>query len=208
MAIVEYVTAFFHTGHAWLWKRFYAAQVAAAYGTLRWVEYAISASTMLVLLAIFAGHVNAYVLALLGALVFTTMKFGWLSEVVARPDATHDEWSSPRALRVGVHLLGYVPLLVAWVVVCVQFVRYASVEGRDASGVVANKMPEWVYALFVVEILLFWSFAFVQLRVLLGRPSDYLRAEYRYVALSFVAKSSLAFLVFGGTLDLALDNRP
>ena len=140
------------------------------------------------------------------ALTNVTMMFGYLTEVVSRPSCDGCRYETLIGSKFTPHFLGYIPQRIVWILLIVQFARYAQAEGFDENGDILNKMPEWVYAVFAVEIILFWSFAFVQLWVLFKSPVDYKRGEYTYIILSFVSKASLSFIVFGGTLNLVRGN--
>ena len=62
--------------------------------------------------------------------------------------------------------------------------------------------PTFVYAITVIELVLFFSFAlnmFVQYRQV-GRWRDYVSGEVTYILLSLGAKSVLAWLIFANVL--------
>ena len=204
IAAFELITAFAHLGNAALWPVYYQQCIDRCVSPLRWGEYAITAPIMLSILAIFAGHVGLYEHILLFALTSMTMAFGLFAEALI-PTL---ECPTPRLSRWTAHFLGYAPLTVVWAVLTAQFVRYAQAEGLDPQGVMLNKMPEWVYALFILELLLFWSFAFVQWWVMESPNDRYERGERLFVILSFASKATLSFIVFGGTMNLVRDNIP
>lgn len=206
IAFFEFVTGTFHLLNALAWPHFYAENLARCRAPTRWVEYAITAPVMLVLLAIFSGIIHLYTLLLLFGLTQVTMFFGYLVERYSTPRG--GAWVEPAFDRMAIHLMGWVPQLYAWSIITAQFIRYASAVGRDANGAVLNKMPEWVYGLFVGEIFLFMGFAVVQIYVILNPPVKYMVGEISYLVLSFVSKATLSFLIFGGTLNLTVDNRP
>jgi hypothetical protein len=60
--------------------------------------------------------------------------------------------------------------------------------------------PDFVYAIFIIELALFNSFAFVMVAYYKkwGKFSDYVYGERIYQVLSLIAKTLLAWLVFGG----------
>ena len=66
----------------------------------------------------------------------------------------------------------------------------------------APTVPGFVYAIVIVEVVLFFSFGlnqWLQYREV-GRWADYAYGEKVYLVLSLVAKSLLAWLIFGGSL--------
>ena len=65
-----------------------------------------------------------------------------------------------------------------------------------------QRPPGFVYAITVVELVLFFSFAVnmvLQYRQV-GRWRDYLTGETTYIVLSLTAKSLLAWLIFANVL--------
>eukprot|EP01008_Symbiontida_sp_HLA12_P000971 NODE_2006_length_524_cov_251.339152_g1991_i0.p1 GENE.NODE_2006_length_524_cov_251.339152_g1991_i0~~NODE_2006_length_524_cov_251.339152_g1991_i0.p1 ORF type:complete len:122 (-),score=16.72 NODE_2006_length_524_cov_251.339152_g1991_i0:157-492(-) len=74
------------------------------------------------------------------------------------------------------------------------------VIGFTSLGVAEEAPPGFVYAIYLVYFALFMVFPgnmlFAYLRV--GKWSDSLYSEIAYITLSFTAKSSLGWIVFGG----------
>jgi hypothetical protein len=68
--------------------------------------------------------------------------------------------------------------------------------------VTADEVPGFVYGIVIAETVLFFSFAlnqWLQYRGV-GAWTDYLLGEKSYLVLSLVAKSLLAWQIFGGSL--------
>ena len=68
--------------------------------------------------------------------------------------------------------------------------------------VTADEVPGFVYGIVIAETILFFSFGlnqWLQYRGV-GRWADYLFGEKSYLVLSLVAKSLLAWQIFGGSL--------
>jgi hypothetical protein len=66
----------------------------------------------------------------------------------------------------------------------------------------ADTVPGFVYGIVVAELVFFFSFGlnqWLQYRQI-GRWSSYLFGEKTYLVLSLVAKSVLAWQIFGGSL--------
>lgn len=148
---------------------------------VRWLEYSVSASLMVVLIAMFAGvwDVGALV-AIMGANA-AMIGFGFLQERHQRPgpDADLAAWWT-----------GTVAGLVPWGVIAIFLFA------GDASA------PSFVYVIFAVEFVLFAAFGatqWLQYRQV-GRWADYLAGERTYLVLSLVAKSLLAWLIFANVL--------
>ncbi len=92
-------------------------------------------------------------------------------------------------------VFGCIAGAVPWIVITIALVT--SQTNSEGEGV-----PTFVYVIFVSLFLLFNCFAlnqWLQYRGK-GRFADYLYGEKVYVVLSLVAKSALAWQIFGGTL--------
>ena len=145
----------------------------------RWIEYSVSASIMIVLIGMFVGIRDVAAVAALFAANTAMILFGLLMERQQRPGTA--DWS---AFWFG-SLIGAVP----WVLIVVYLVQPSTVPG-------------FVYAITVVQFVLFFSFA-VNMALQyaeVGRWRDYVRGEVAYIVLSLTAKSLLAWLVFANVL--------
>lgn len=145
----------------------------------RWIEYSVSASIMIVLIAMFTGIRD--VAALLGLFAANTamILFGLLME---RQQSTGGaDWS---AFWFGC-LVGAVP----WVAI------FWYVGG-------APRVPGFVWAITVTQLILFAAFAAnMALQYLRAGPwRSYLTGERAYLTLSLVAKSLLAWLIYANVL--------
>ena len=161
-------------------RRWYEHNLDARSNYARWIEYSISASIMIVLIALFVGIRDiAALLAIFG--VNTAMiLFGLLMERQQKPGDT--DWS---AFWFG-SLVGAVP----WIAISIYLLAGP------------GSPPGFVYAITVVELILFFSFAVnmvLQYRQV-GRWRDYVAGETTYILLSLTAKSLLAWLIFANVL--------
>ncbi len=150
----------------------------------RWIEYSISASIMVVLIAMLTGITNLYALIGLFGVNTAMILFGWLMERFNPPDRPVTWW--PFAF-------GCVAGAVPWIAITMAIVT----SSREGDGV-----PGFVYGIFVSLFALFNCFAvnqWLQYRRA-GRFANYLFGEKVYLVLSLVAKSALAWQVFAGTL--------
>jgi hypothetical protein len=152
---------------------------------VRWYEYALSSSVMIVVIAMLSGMFDLPSLVLLFALNATMIFFGLMMELHNQTtDKTN--WTS---FNLGV-FAGIVP----WVVIFWYF-----------SGAVANSedaVPKFVYGIIASLFVFFNVFAVnmvLQYRKI-GPWRDYLFGERMYILLSLFAKSALAWQVFSGTL--------
>lgn len=165
-------------------RRWYEDRLLEGTNPARWWEYSVSASLMVVLIAMLSGVSDAPALIALFGVNAAMILFGSLMER-ANPPGSDPDW---RPFRYGC-IAGAVP----WIAIGVQLAVSQSETGS---------VPGFVFAIFVTLFLLFNSFAvnqFLQYRGV-GRWRDYIFGERVYLVLSLVAKSALAWQVFGGTL--------
>ena len=161
----------------------YERNLAAEINPARWWEYSVSASLMIVLIAMLTGLRDVGALIALFGANAAMILFGLVMERVNRPGRPVD-W---RPFVYG-SIVGAVP----WIAIGVQL-GHAEAEAD---------VPGFVIAIFVSLFVLFFSFAvnmaLQYLRV--GPWRDYLFGERMYLVLSLVAKSVLAWQVFAGAL--------
>lgn len=147
----------------------------------RWVEYSLSASIMIVAIALLPGITDFNALIGLFAVNAAMIFFGWQMEL-DNEGATRVRWSS----FVFGSILGIIP----WIAIGLQIAG----AGSD--------VPPFVYGIFVTLFVLFNTFAINMLLqyAKAGPWRDYLFGERVYMWLSLVAKSLLAWQVFTNTL--------
>lgn len=149
----------------------------------RWIEYSLSSSLMIVLIALLVGIADIAALAALAGVNASMILFGLLQEKYETP-GQNVSWS---AYCFGV-IAGAIPwLAIGW---------YLLSPGFEANP------PGFVYGIFVSLFLFFNVFAVVMVLQYkkVGRWADYEFGESTYVLLSLLAKSALAWQIFGGTL--------
>ena len=162
----------------------YARNLGRGINHARWAEYALSASVMIVVIAMLVGIYDVASLLLVFALNATMILFGWMMEV-HNQTTQKVNWTS--------FVFGSVAGAVPWVAVFIYLIGSGSGEGGP---------PGFVYGIFVSMFLFFNCFAVnmvLQYRKA-GRWRDYLYGERAYIVLSLFAKSALAWQVFAGTL--------
>jgi hypothetical protein len=163
----------------------YAHNLVKGINHARWMEYSLSASLMIVVIAMLVGIYDIASLVLIFAVNATMILFGWLMELY------NQRTEKPN----------WVPYwfgVFAGAVPCVAIAIYLVGSGDETGG-----PPGFVYAIFFTIFLFFNSFAvnMVLQYKKVGRWRDYLYGERAYIILSLVAKSALAWQVFAGTLQ-------
>ena len=163
----------------------YVSRLQRKQNPIRFYEYALSSSWMIVLIGMLVGLWDLGGLILIFALNATMNLFGIMMEL-------HNEgkekvnWTS--------FIYGCFAGIVPWIVIMIYFV--AAVNSGDA------KPPDFVYAIIPTIFVFFNIFAlnmFLQYKKV-GRWADYLFGERVYIVLSLAAKTVLAWLIFAGTL--------
>jgi hypothetical protein len=162
----------------------YERNLALQRNEARWVEYAISSSIMIVLIAQLTGISDiAAIIAIFGANAAMIL-FGWLQE----------RYESPGSGGWLPFIFGCIAGTVPWLAITWYLIAPGSTSGAEP--------PIFVYGIFVSLFFFFNIFALNQWLQYkqVGRWSNYLVGERTYVTLSLVAKSALAWQVFAGTL--------
>jgi hypothetical protein len=168
---------------ATVWSRGYAADLAQQRNRARWVEYALTSSMMIVLIAQITGLTDVGALAAIFAVNAAMILFGWLQEVYEMPGGGFLPF-----------IFGSMTGIVPWLIIAFWVVSPGSASGAEP--------PAFVYGIIVSLFLFFNVFAlnqYLQYKQV-GRWADYLVGERAYITLSLVAKSLLAWQVFAGTL--------
>lgn len=151
----------------------------------RWFEYSVSASIMIVVIAMLVGVYDLGSLILVFSVNATMIFFG-LNMEVQNQGAERVNWTP--------FVLGCLAGIVPWAVITLYLVAPASRSIGD--------VPTFVYGIYVSLFIFFNVFAINMLlqyrRV--GPWRDYLFGERVYILLSLTAKSALAWQVFAGTL--------
>ncbi len=162
----------------------YQAQLVRHRNPYRWLEYSLSASIMIVLIAMLVGINDIAALLALAGVNAAMIGFGWLQERYESPGGS-----------LGPFWLGCLAGIIPWVAIGI----YLAGPGTDLHP------PAFVYAIFVSLFAAFNCFAvnqWLQYRQV-GRWREYLTGERVYVTLSLVAKSLLAWQIFASTLASA-----
>lgn len=162
----------------------YAAGLVEKRNYFRWVEYSLSSSIMIVLIAQIVGITDAAALIAIFGVNASMILFGWLQEKYETPGS--GGWMP--------FIFGCIAGSVPWIVIAFYTIAPGSTS--------ANEIPGFVIGIIISLFLLFNVFAIVQFLQYkpVGKWSNYLKGEKAYIVLSLVAKSALAWQIFAGTL--------
>ena len=167
----------------WFFERYWNG-LAAGHNYFRWVEYSVSSSIMIVLIAQLTGIADVAALLAIFGVNASMILFGWLQEKYEQPG--EGGWLP--------FIFGCIAGIVPWLAVLVYVLAPGSTSGAEP--------PAFVYGIIVSLFVFFNVFAVNQWLHYkqVGRWREYLVGERAYITLSLVAKSLLAWQVFGGTL--------
>ena len=162
----------------------YAKGLLAQRNYFRWVEYSLSSSIMIVLIAQLVGITDVAALIAIFGVNASMILFGWIQEKYETPGS--GGWMP--------FIFGCIAGIVPWLAIVVYFIAPAS--GRSESA------PAFVYVIVVTLFILFNIFAIVQWLQYkqVGKWKNYLNGERTYITLSLIAKSVLAWQIFANTL--------
>jgi hypothetical protein len=149
----------------------------------RWIEYAVSSSIMIVLIAMITGVSDIAALLAIFGVNACMILFGLLMEKYEMPG--NPSWLS--------FWFGTFAGIIPWLIIVI----YVWSPGLDSPG-----PPTFVYAIIVSLFLFFNVFAlnmWLQYRQI-GPWRDYLVGEKTYILLSLTAKALLAWQVFSAVL--------
>jgi hypothetical protein len=186
-----FVIAFFllsslaHFFIATVYKKKYESDLMLGINKVRWFEYALSASVMMVAISLLSGIYDLSSLLMIFVLDALMNLLGLAME---------KENQGRSKLSWLTFILGCIAGIVPWIVFGIYV--YGSSKFSDGN------IPYFVYWIYVSIFLFFNSFAvnmILQYKKI-GAWKNYLYGEKVYVILSLVAKTLLAWQVFGGTL--------
>lgn len=163
----------------------YARNLDRGMNPVRFYEYALSSSLMIVLIGMLSGLWDLGAILLIFGINAMMNLFGIMMELHNQTTRKTD-WTA--------FVYGSIAGIIPWIVIVIYFV--GSVNSGDA------KPPDFVYAIIPTLFVFFNIFAInmvLQYRKV-GRRKNYLFGERVYIILSLTAKTVLAWLIFAGTL--------
>ncbi len=165
----------------------YNRLLAVKRNDIRWIEYSMSASLMIVLIAMITGINDAAALIAIFGVNATMLFFGMVQERMSSPGDAQVNWLP--------FLFGCFAGAVPWIIIAMQI--WTSEDLGTGGGV-----PGFVYGIMISLFILFNTFAvnMVLQYKQVGKWQSYLFGERAYITLSLVAKTALAWQVFANIL--------
>jgi hypothetical protein len=165
--------------------KLYVSNLKKGINPVRFYEYALSSSVMIVLIGMLVGIYDLGAIILIFGINAMMNLFGIMMEL-HNQNTTKTNWTS--------FIYGCIAGIIPWIVIVLYFMGSLSGEG--------GKPPAFVYAIIPTLFVFFNIFAvnMVLQYKKVGRWKDYLFGERVYIILSLTAKTVLAWIIFAGTL--------
>ncbi len=164
----------------------YERGLSKNYNVFRWIEYAISASIMRIIVGALSGVNDLHMQFLQFGLTACTMLFGLAFEL----ENQKNRLTTHNPIRWYLYWMGFIPHFFSWTVVVGYFFYTLSI----------GDPPSFVYAIIFIIFFLDLSFAIV-----LGLQwkatccfRKYINGEIAFIILSFTSKNLLAWINFFG----------
>lgn len=185
VAIFFFMSAIAHVYVATRGRKNYETNLKKGYNKTRWIEYSLSASTMMVAIGLLTGVYDFSSLMMFFVLTLLMNSMGYVMEL-KNLGVKKLDWLP--------YWLGSIAGIVPWIVVTI-YILGANIYGSGG-------IPTFVYFIYGSMFIFFSSFAvnmWLQYQKK-GKWSSYLYGERGYMILSLVAKTALAWQVFAGAL--------
>jgi hypothetical protein len=179
------LSAIAHFSLATFGFNWYVRSLKKGMNPVRFYEYALSSSLMIVLIGMLVGLWDLGALILIFGINAMMNLFGIMMEY-HNQYTEKTNWTS--------FIFGTIAGIIPWIVIVMYFL--GSLGSSDA------KPPAFVYAIIPTIFVFFNIFAINMLLQYkkVGKWKDYLYGERVYIILSLVAKTALAWQIFAGTL--------
>lgn len=165
----------------------YNGMIASKRNYARWIEYSISASLMVVLIAMITSVTDAAALIAIFGVNASMILFGMVQEAFVRPGRKGVNWMP--------YLFGCIAGAVPWLIILMNLIFSETLV--DGGG-----PPTFVYGIIISLFLFFNTFSvnMVLQYKQVGKWSSYVYGEKVYIIISLIAKSALAWQVFANVL--------
>lgn len=162
----------------------YETEVKKGINKVRWIEYALCAGIMMLLIGMLVGVQDVATLLLLFGATAGMSVLGLAMEVVNQ---------GARNVRWLTYIVGLSVGALPWIVIAMYLI---------SGGIYGTTAPAFVYWVSGVMLLIFAAFALNMYCIYhrSGKWKDYLYGERVFMILSLIAKTTLAWLVFAGVL--------
>lgn len=181
IGVFLFLAALDHLLTATVFRGIYERDLRRGINRFRWIEYSFSATLMIILISFYSGMTGINTIITIAGANVAMILFGWLQELMNPPERTKTTMLP--------FWFGTIVGLAPWAAIAFNIIKSAEVPG-------------FVYAIVAAQAVFFFSFGlnqWLQYRRV-GRWADYAYGEKVYLVLSLIAKSVLAWQIFGGSL--------
>ena len=179
--------------------------------TVRYIEYSITMPLMTVAIALQIGIMSTHTLILLATLSWVSMMcmlcndklVAALQNVTVKLKMIENKIPNTQYQKEGVtgdelKKVIFITQTMGWAIIASMFyVLISAFHSSQKSCDSPGSAPRFVWAIVYGELLLFCTFGFMQVLEMV-RAIDVMQADIGYIILSFVSKTYLAWLVYGG----------
>lgn len=185
VAVFLLLSAVAHFFLATVGYKLYVSNLKKGMNPVRFYEYALSSSVMIVLIGMLVGIYDLGSIILIFGINAMMNLFGIMMELHNQHTQKTD-WTA--------FIYGSIAGIIPWIVIVTYFVGSLAGEGGEP--------PAFVYAIIPTLFVFFNIFAvnMVLQYKKIGPWKDYLYGERVYIILSLAAKTVLAWIIFAGTL--------
>ena len=186
------------------WKTYQAKVLQTKTNPVRWAEYSLSAGAMVWVIATLSGVTELRTLLALLILNVALQYVGYLIEATYAATPYHivgaGGGSATGATPYNLTFVGWLVFLAMWTEIVISFfcaIEYDTVQ----------KPPDIVYAIVIILFVLFSTFGALQLAYISGWLKSFESYEIGFICLSFVSKTLLTWMVYGGVINAGKNMR-
>jgi hypothetical protein len=177
-------------------RKRYEGWLAREFNPMRWAEYALSSTLMIIGIASLSFITDAGALVAIAVVNASMNLFGWSMEE-ANIGRKNVQWSH--------YIFGCIAGIAPWIAI---FISFGLSLANWPTGTLANgaSFEDFKVVLIVIYVSLFVSFNIFAINMVLqrlkiGKWADYLHGERSYMLLSLFAKTLLAWQVWSGVFQ-------
>ncbi len=191
VAAFSLLSAFFHYLSAFIVEPYYRKNIIMGRNPLRWIEYSLSSTVMILLLMALSGITNLAALIAVSFANISMILFGWISEIMNPPEREKTDWTA--------FIFGCIAGIGPWITL-----YGALIINIEQLGVSYTEIPNFVWAILIVQFVFFNIFGLNHaLQFIKGfYKNGYYQGELYYIYLSLSAKVVLALMIYTNTLIL------
>lgn len=187
-----FVTGIFHSIYALTHNNLYRSMITYKNNYLRWIEYSISATLMMRIIALQCGIRDRDTLGLITSSMVGVMLMGQIVEVsLAHMSPIHND--SRKQTAIVASIIGWLLMVSVFVIVVRKFIELK--DNVDSFGCPNVAVPDFVLAIIVSQLVFYSTFGFIQMYHVYQRVNNkyvnYINIEKLYIIDSLLAKLTL-----------------